>query len=113
MYDEAIKFFFFSEITNPPRPVNVSVNGVANFSCTAVAQAFRWEANGVQIDNTEEISINTVKEDGELRRSILSIKISSTDNATNITCTAISFESTVTCTNVSASALLLVQGMRR
>ena len=102
----------------PPGPVNTSVNGVANFTCTAIANAFRWEANGVQIDSNERIAINMAPVNAEQRRSTLDMTISSTDNATNITCTAISLnrqnESTAgrsVTSDVSVPVLLLVQGM--
>ena len=42
------------DITIPPQSVNISLYGVAEFTCTAFANGFAWEANGQQIDKRDE-----------------------------------------------------------
>ena len=100
--------FFHADITIPPRPVNISVNSVVEFTCTAVANGFTWEANQKQLDNGEGIFITSVLVQNILI-STLRMAVSSTDNATNITCTAISLEPFTK--DQSNPVLLLVQGM--
>ena len=46
--------YLIADITVPPRAVNVSVNEVAEFNCTAVANSFTWQANGQQLDEDNE-----------------------------------------------------------
>ena len=84
---------------------------MAVFTCTAVADTFTWQANGLQIDEVEgEIFITNIELDLTLniRESTLELTVSSTDNATNITCTAISISPLAI--NKSDPVLLLVQG---
>ena len=103
-----------ADIITHPQAVNVSINGVAEFSCTAVANSFVWEINGEQVDdNGERFVVMTVqinKAQLNVRKSTLIMTMSSTDTAANITCTAISRSNPVT-TAESDPALLLVQGM--
>ena len=94
-------------ITIPPRAVNVSINGVAEFTCTAVANSFAWEANGKQRDNEQDIIITSVVIN-EVHTSTFRMKVSSTDNATNISC--IAFLLTPLSSDGSSPVLLLVQG---
>ena len=106
-------FFFILDVIIPPRAVNVSANTVAVFTCTAVADTFNWQANGLQIDEVEgEIFITNTCIELDLtlniRESTLELTVSSTDNATNITCTAISISPLAI--NKSVPVLLLVQG---
>ena len=103
--------FLIVDITIPPRAVNVSINAVAEFTCTAVASNIIWRANGQQIDKGERAELKevVVNEILNIRMSTLNLTASSTDNATNITCFAGSFSPSVT-TAESYPALLLVQG---
>ena len=103
-----INFHTHADITIPPRAVNVSINGVAEFTCTAVANSFAWEANGQQRDNEKGIVITSVLVN-EVHISTFRMTVSSTDNATNITC--IAFRLTPLSSDVSNPALLLVQGI--
>ena len=65
---------------------------MAEFTCTAVANSFTWALypNGQQIDEGEGVDIKTVKVNGSLniRMSTLRLTVISTDNTTNIICTA-------------------------
>ena len=103
-----------ADIITPPRAVNVSANTVVVFTCTAVANSFTWQANGGQIDedNDETIVITTTLLNStlNLRMSTLELTVSSTNDATNITCTAISELPSLT-SDESAPVLLLVQGI--
>ena len=91
--------------------MNSSVNGVAEFTCTAVAISIVWKANEVQLDASERIFIGTTAVSEEIRISTLRMTVSSTaDNAANITCVAVSL--TPPSIVISDSALLLVQGNR-
>ena len=99
--------FFFADITIPPSPVNVSVNSVADFTCNGVANGLTWEANKKQLDNSEGVFIQTVLVQNILI-STLRIPVSSTDNATNITCTAISLHPLAK--DQSDPVLMMVQG---
>ena len=104
-----------ADIIIPPQAVNVSINGVAEFSCTGVANSFVWEINGEQVDdNGETFVVMTVRLNEtqlNVRKSTLIMTMSSTDTAANITCTAISWLSNPITTAESDPALLLVQGM--
>ena len=84
-------FNFCTDIIIPPRAVNASINGVAEFTCTGVANSFTWEANGLQLDNGPGVVIQPiipVNETLNIRMSIFRIAVVSIKNATNITCTA-------------------------
>ena len=100
-----------TDITIPPRAVNVSVNGAAVFNCTAVGNSFIWRANGIEIDEGMGTILMQVLVDGTegIRRSTLRVSVSSTDNAANITCVAIS--SSPLSIDKSDPVLLLVQGI--
>ena len=87
---------------------------MAEFNCTAVANSFAWFANGQQIDNGDEgVSIATVAVDGtqNIRISTLILTVSSTDNATNITCHVVLLTPISISSVDSNPALLLVQGI--
>ena len=101
----------FTDITEPPQSVNVSINGVAEFTCTAIATSITWTANGQQLSNIDGVSIATVAVDKtrNIRISTLRIPVSSTDDATNITCHAIVL--TPISSVESSPVLLLVQGI--
>ena len=97
----------FTDIIIPPQSVNVSLNGVAEFNCTAVTTSFVWRANGIDI--TDGISpITVVNESQSIRMSTLTVQVSSINDATNITCTAIRPDPLSA--DESAPGLLLVQG---
>ena len=85
---------------------------MAVFTCTAVCNSIIWHGNGQQIDEDDdgEIVITTplLNSTQNIRMSTLELPVSSTDDATNITCTAIS-DSPLTLIE-SAPVLLLVQG---
>ena len=59
--------------------------------CTDV-DSFTWQANGRQIDDGEGVDIKTetVKEAQNICMSTLKLTVTSTDNATNITCYVVS-----------------------
>ena len=80
---------------------------MAEFTCTAVGTSLFWRANGIEIDEEMGTTLTTVLVDGTegIRRSTLR---TSTDNAANITCTAIS--ASPLASDESDPALLLVQG---
>ena len=85
---------------------------MAEFTCTAVANSIFWRANGQQLDNGDEgVIVETVLVNGTLsiRMTTLRLTVSSTDNATNITCFAASFSPSIT-TVESQPVLLMVQG---
>ena len=98
------------DITIPPQLVIVPIGTVVEFTCTAVANSFTWQANGQQLDNGRGVFIMpvAVNEAQNIRMSTLRLTVSSIDDATNITCTAISLSpfSKV----VSNPAPLIVQG---
>ena len=100
-----------ADITVPPRPVNISLNSVAEFTCTAVANGFAWKANGQQLDNEDEVAILNapVNELLNIRISTLRVLVTSTDNDTNITCVVVSLNPFTS--DESDSVLLLVQGI--
>ena len=100
--------FTHADITIPPQAVNVSVNRVAEFTCTAVANSFAWYTNGQQRDNEKRIVITSVLVN-EVHISTFRMIVSSTDNASNITC--IAFRLTPLSSDKSDPALLLVQGL--
>ena len=97
-----------ADITIPPQSVNISINGVAEFNCTAVANAFSWRANGQEIISGKGFVITYVFLALYIRMSTLRMMVSSTDNATNITCLVISLSPFSF--DISDPALLLVQG---
>ena len=104
-------FYTCADITIPPRAVNVSISGAAEFTCTAIATAFIWEANRVGIDEGNEIAVTTIvlNKAQDLRMSTLRIVVSSSSyNAVNITCIAVSLSPFTS--EESDPALLLVQG---
>ena len=104
-------YYFIADITIPPQAVNVSVNGVAEFNCTAVADTCVWKANEDKIDEREGVKINLTSimpNSTTIRLCLLKLTVTSTDNATNISCTAVKRSPF---TNVkSPSVLLHVQG---
>ena len=75
-----------------------------------MGSTFFWKANGTNLSNNKKIFITPVPllVDG-LRMSMLRIVVASTDNATNITCTAVKLDP-FSISNESEPALLLVQG---
>ena len=87
---------------------------MAKFTCTAVGNAFTWRANGQQLEygNGTGITIKTkLLQNGvvNIRESTLSLTVTSTDNATNITCFVVSFSPNITSVE-SHQVLLMVQG---
>ena len=103
--------YFAAGITIPPRSVNISLNGVADFICTGSADAFIWELNKEQIGNEMGIVISTtlVNEADNIRMSVLRITASTSDVSKNITCTAFSLNPLSTVK--SEPAVLMVQGI--
>ena len=103
-------FHYGADITIPPRAYNVSIKAVAEFTCTAVASTFIWEANKVGITEEEGTAIMTIalNEAQSIRMSTLRIKVTTTDNAVNITCIAVSLSPFTS--EESIPVLLLVQG---
>ena len=101
----------YIDITIPPQSVNVTINTVAVFHCSGVANSFTWRANGQQLDHGERVAItpvSLVNETLQIRMSTLRMTVNSVENATNITCTA--FRHTPISIDRSNPALLLVQG---
>ena len=84
---------------------------MAVFTCTAVGNSLFWRANGIEIDEEMGTTLTIVLVDGTegVRRSTLRMSVSSTDNAANITCTAISVSPLSS--DESDPVLLLVQGI--
>ena len=100
------------EITIPPKSVNVSLNGVAEFNCTAVAANFVWKKNGMDVNNGigTVIKDTIVNEVQSIRKSMLKLTVSSViDIASNITCTAV--KNSPFSNDESEPAILLVQGI--
>ena len=112
IHDSDIDAIFILDITIPPKSVNISLNGEAKFNCTGIGNTFFWKANGTQLSNGKKYFITIVPllvdEVQGLRMSMLRVKVASTDNATNITCTAIKLDP-FSISNESEPALLLVQ----
>ena len=108
--------YLIAGITIPPRAVNVSVNEVAEFNCTAVANTFIWQTNGQQIDEGNVVKITNALVNGaqNIRISTLKLTVTSTNDTTNITCTAtlaIRQMKSVTLTIADSDpVLMLVQG---
>ena len=96
-------------ITIPPRSVNVSLNGVAQFNCSGIGSLLVWSRDGTDLVNGNGIAITTVTIDAseDLLMSTLSLPVSST-NASNITCSV--GRTSPLLKNESDPALLLVQG---
>ena len=106
-----VVIFIYADITIPPHSLNVSLNEVAEFNCTAFANTFLWIANNqsIVINNGIEISpVIPVDEAINLRMSKLRVPVSAIDNATNITCSAVILDPLTI--DESEPALLLVQG---
>ena len=94
-----------------PRSVNVSLNGVAEFSCRGIGSLLGWSQNTVELTNGKDgvtTTHETVDASQDLLMSTLSLPVSSI-NASNITCTAARTQPLVK--NESEPALLLVQGV--
>ena len=101
----------FADIIVSPQPVNTSINKVAEFNCTAIANVIIWKANGMTLQDTNQIEIfETVNALQGIFMSTLAISVSSVDNATNITCISATITNSVTAVNESEPVLLLVQG---
>ena len=107
-----VLFYTHADITIPPRSVNISINEVAEFNCTAAASGLIWKSNGQQIHNGDSGVVITPTQtlSENIRMSTLRMTVTSTDNATNITCIAYSKPPTLSAE--SGPALLLVQGMK-
>ena len=101
----------FADIIVPPQPVNTSINEVAGFNCTAIANVIIWKANGITLQDTNQIEIfETANALQGIYMSVLTMSVSSVDNATNITCIAATIKNSMTAVNESKPVLLLVQG---
>ena len=101
----------FIDITIPPRDVNISINEVAEFNCTGVANGINWNKNGQPMSNSDEgvnILPTILNAKQNIRMSTLRMKVTLTDNAANITCKAYIL---VPLSEESSTALLLVQGI--
>ena len=108
---ECSAYHVHAGIAIPPRSVNISLNGVAEFNCTGTADAFIWEFNGEPVGNDIGIVIMptiTVDEAENIYKTVLQVTASTVDVAKNITCTAVSLSPVSTVE--SQPALLLVQG---
>ena len=104
-------FVVIIDIIIPPQSVNISINEIAEFNCTAIASTFIWKANGITLKNTIQTQISSptaVNSTQGILMSSLLVTVSSADNATNITCTAFS---KLPVLNESEPAILLVQGI--
>ena len=103
----------FADIIVPPQPVNTSINEVAELNCTAIANAIIWKANGITLQDTNQIQIfETINASQGIYMSTLTISVSSVDDATNITCIATTVKnSMITAVNESKPVELLVQGI--
>ena len=106
-----IYFVVIIDIIIQPQSVNISINEIAEFNCTAIASTFIWKANGITLKNTIQAQISSptaVNSTQGILMSSLLVTVSSADNATNITCTAFS---KLPVLNESEPAILLVQGI--
>ena len=90
--------------------MTVSINDTAEFTCVIVGSGCAWKRNGAIIDEVKAIiDIGFMSlPNTTYKQCILRIVVNSTDNATNITCTAIARKPVDTMVT-SSPALLLVQ----
>ena len=102
-----------ADIITPPQSLNISLNEVAEFNCTGIAETIAWKANGEEIvNNGETIVIPTaivVNQTQGILMSTVLLTASIVDNVTNITCIALS--TSPLSSDESEPALLLVQGL--
>ena len=107
-----------SGIRIPPHSVNISVDEVAVFNCTAIATFIRWEADGQPLNNItrskgfdDTAPIVALNHTTGLHMRTLSVVGSPDTNGTNITCFALlRISSTMFGAAKSEPALILVQG---
>ena len=88
---------YYADITVFPKPVNIAINGTADFTCTAVAGEIEWEVNGQPIDdhlrsrgfNDEAVPLTLLNATQNLRTRTMSVNGSADNNGSNITCSAL------------------------
>ena len=105
-------------ILTPPRSVNISLNEVAVFNCTAIATFIIWRVNGEPVANIrskgfdDKALIVTVNETQNLRMRTLRVVGSPDSHNVSITCVALLQISGTNNFSVAQSepALILVQG---
>ena len=98
--------------------MNVSLNGLAMFNCTAIAAIITWEIDGVLIDSDlrdrgfdDSAPTLTLNLSQNLRGTSLRVLGSPDSNNVSITCVAIiPITPTTSVANTSEPALMLVQG---
>ena len=104
---------YFLDILIPPKSVNVSLLGVAEFNCTGIATDFIWKIDGVDVisngDSLIKTPATTLNEAQDIRMSTLRVTDFSTDNTTNVTCTAVVVSPLSS--DESEPALLMIQGI--
>ena len=73
--------------------ISATVQHQKLYSSPILGNTFFWKANGTELSNGEKYFLTLVPllvdEVQGLRMSMLRVKVASTDNATNITCTVI------------------------
>ena len=87
-------YYNYAGIIVFPKPVNIAVNGTANFTCTAVADEIEWEVNGQPVDanlrsrgfNDDAVPPTLLNATQNLRTRTMSVNGSADNNGSNITC---------------------------
>ena len=109
--------FFCAAIVHPPVSANVSVNQLARFNCTAVADVIEWLADGDPVNDMRVhakgfYASNTrlLNSTIGLRQSNLSVEGWEENDYANITCVAFNFSNTLK-VDKSDIVLLRVQGI--
>ena len=106
--------FSLEAIRIPPSSVNITLNGVALFNCTAIATLINWEANGeptLRSEGFDDTAAPVVLDQTQsLRMATLRVVGSSNSNNVSVVCVAVLVSSTIKPVERSEAALLLVQG---
>ena len=100
-----------TDIVSSPQSVNISLNKVAVFNCTAIADSINWLINGSPFDNRSKYHKITVtlNEAKSLHKSTLTANASPLNNKTKISCFVVTLKPFASLT--SEPALLLIQGI--
>ena len=100
----------FADIIKSPKSMNISLNGIALFTCIAIADIIDWNINGEPLDNRSGFDkiIVPLNQTQSLLQSTLSAVGSPENNNINIACVA--FILTPLSIVSSEPALLRIQG---
>ena len=109
MYN-ALFTYNFADIVKSPQSVNISLNGMALFTCIAIADIIDWNINDEPLDDRPgfDKTIVPLNQTQRLLRSTLRAVGSPENNNINITCVA--FTLTPLSIVSSEPALLRIQG---